>query len=117
MAGSISNEVLAERLDNHIKGDETTHGRLMAEVANARTDVQGLDKRFAVLNATLEPVIEHYMAEHPSKVQFIENIRASGAPPKSKRKPISQEVKVLGALVTFLTLASQALQMWLSSHH
>lgn len=111
-------EVLAERLDNHIKGDESTHGRLLREVADVQTSVNTLNTKFEVLNATLAPMIEHYMAEHPSKVHNMQGLSYSdpASRPKPKRKPISSELKLAGALFTFLTVASQALQAYLAHH-
>lgn len=115
---TLSNEVLVERLNTHIEADKDKHDELEETGGRLLSEVARLSTRVEVLNATLAPFIEHYMAEHPSKVHDMRVLQAqaSGPPIKAKRKPMSQETVLLGALVTFLTVASQVLQMLLNRH-
>ena len=105
----VTLDVISERLTNHMDNDEVALGRLLGEVSNVTKTVGELSTKLTVLNVTLAPVIEHYMTEHPSKIQAVP---LSGPAPKRKAV-LTQEMKVLGALLTLITLATQALQMLL----
>ena len=62
---------LEERQRAHADSDDEVHGRMLREVGQIGAKLDTMAERMATLAATLAPVVEMYMAEHPSKVHHV----------------------------------------------
>jgi len=92
---------IEERQKAHGVSDDGIHGRMIGELGdvgkkldNALDKLNDLDKRLDIFTETMRPIIEHYMAEHPSKVQIMPTFQKPASIP-----PYHIEAKRLGMLV------------------
>ena len=101
---SESAEVQIARIDErttaHALADSAVHGRMLGEVVGISDKVDALNERVAVLAATLGPIVDLYMSEHPSKVT---RVPISKPPPSTSYKIEAKKLGMLiGGILVFL---------------
>jgi hypothetical protein len=114
MADSVEVQIarIDERTSAHASQDEETHGRLLGELGRVGIKLDTLSTRCTELAATLAPIVELYLSEHPSKVST----------PRPLSKPPSAAKSwgiAAGAFIVFLEARDQVRGAILSlmSHH
>lgn len=113
---------LEERQRAHVEADEDVHGRMLGEVGNLGRKVDDVARRIedvdrkvgelstklGNLATTLGPVIEHYMAEHPSKVHNLP-LRQTPVPPsrRSMLGAMARSYGPFGAIILALQIIAE----------
>jgi len=107
---SIETDVarLEERQRAHADADEEVHGRLLGEVGKLGLKIDAMNERLTNLTVTLGPVIEHYMAEHPSKIHNVPP-RVTPVPPSkaSALGAMARSYGPFGAIILALQIIAE----------